>query len=141
MKFDVHNYDDIVNIDKPKSKHKQMDRIQRASQFAPFSALKGYEESIFESGRIVDEKIELSQEQKDDISYKLIYLQENIKMNILIKIIYFVPDKNKLGGFYQNKIGILKKVDSIKRIIEFADKTKIDIYNLYSLDFDEYEKN
>lgn len=140
MKFDVHNYDDIINIDKPKSNHKPMDKLQRASQFAPFAALKGYEESIFESGRIVDEKIELSQEQKDDISYKLIYLQENIKMNILIKIIYFVPDKNKIGGFYQNKIGILKKIDSIKRIIEFVDKTKIDIYNLYSLDFDEYEK-
>ena len=41
------NYDDIINLPHHVSKnHPQMSRYNRAAQFAPFSALTGYEESI-----------------------------------------------------------------------------------------------
>lgn len=141
MKFDVHNYDDIISITKPKSNHIPMDKLQRASQFAPFAALKGYEESIFESGRIVEKKILLSQEQKDEISYKLIYLQEHIKENIEIEVIYFIPDKKKKGGSYQSKIGVLRKIDDVERKIQFIDKSFINICDIYKLKVEEFDKN
>lgn len=141
MKFNVHNYEDIINIKKPKSNHKQMDILQRASQFAPFAALKGYEESIFETGRIVNNKIELSQEQKDEISYKLIYLQEHIKENIEIEVIYFIPDKKKQGGSYQSKIGVIRKINDIEKQIHFLDKSLININDIYELKVEELDKN
>ena len=43
-------YDDIIGLEHPTSKrHPRMDRLDRAAQFAPFAALKGYEEVIDEN--------------------------------------------------------------------------------------------
>lgn len=43
-------YDDIIGLEHPTSKkHRPMARRDRAAQFAPFAALKGYEEVIDES--------------------------------------------------------------------------------------------
>lgn len=40
-------YDDIISLEHPSPKrHKRMSRLDRAAQFAPFAALKGYEEVI-----------------------------------------------------------------------------------------------
>ena len=40
-------YDDIIGLEHPTSKtHRPMARLDRAAQFAPFAALKGYEEVI-----------------------------------------------------------------------------------------------
>ena len=51
----THKYDDI--IDKPhhvSSRRAAMTMSDRAAQFAPFSALNGYEDVIEESGRLTD---------------------------------------------------------------------------------------
>ncbi len=133
MMFDVHNYDDIIGIEKPKSKHKPMDRLQRSAQFAPFSALSGYEESIGETGRIVDKKVELTDEQKELISSKLNYLQEHIKENIEVEIIYFVPDKKKVGGAYESKVGILRRVIDTEGKVQFTDRSFIGIESIFDI--------
>ena len=40
-------YEDIIGLEHPTSKrHPRMARQERAAQFAPFAALKGYEEVI-----------------------------------------------------------------------------------------------
>lgn len=40
-------YQDIIGLEHPSSKrHPRMSRLDRAAQFAPFAALKGYEEVI-----------------------------------------------------------------------------------------------
>ena len=58
------NYDDIINLPHPVSKHHpQMPLRERAAQFAPFAALTGYEESIKESA-LENEK--LFEEKNDD---------------------------------------------------------------------------
>lgn len=142
MRFDVHNYDDIINIQKPKSSHEPMERLQRAAQFAPFAALNGYEDSIVETGRIVGEKVELSEEEKDKLSFKLTFLQEHIKDNIEVEIIYFVPDKKKKGGTYQSKIGILRRIDDVERNVQFIDKSFIEIESIFNIKaecFNEFE--
>ena len=49
------NYDDIINLPHHVSKnHMQMSIHDRAAQFAPFSALTGYEEVINETNQIVE---------------------------------------------------------------------------------------
>lgn len=142
MRFDVHNYDDIIDIQKPMSSHKPMERLQRAAQFAPFAALNGYEDSIVETGRIVEDKVELSDEQKDRLSFKLTFLQEHIKEDIKVEIVYFVPDKKKKGGMYQSKIGILRRIDDIERKVQFTDKSFITIESIFDIKaecFNEFE--
>ncbi|MBQ9195222.1 MAG: hypothetical protein IJ152_06190 [Bacteroidales bacterium] len=43
-------YDDIIGLEHPTSKkHPRMAHLDRAAQFAPFAALKGYEEVIDEN--------------------------------------------------------------------------------------------
>lgn len=43
-------YDDIIHLEHPTSKrHPRMSRLDRAAQFAPFAALKGYEKVIEEN--------------------------------------------------------------------------------------------
>ena len=43
-------YDDIIGLEHPTSqKHPRMARLDRAAQFAPFAALRGYEEVIEEN--------------------------------------------------------------------------------------------
>ncbi|MGM9968921.1 MAG: hypothetical protein ACI35S_00825 [Anaeroplasma sp.] len=125
------NYDDIINLPHHISKnHPRMSQIDRAAQFAPFAALTGYAESINEAGRYVDKKKELSDEQIEDINNKLKYLLDNIEEKKEATIIHFVKDLSKDGGFYQSIKGIIKKIDSINRLIFLTNKTKIYIDNI-----------
>ena len=46
------NYDDIINLPHHTSKrHRPMSMLNRAAQFAPFSALTGYNDAIDETAR------------------------------------------------------------------------------------------
>ena len=47
----MNNYDDIINLNRPISKHSHLSIESRASQFAPFAALTGYEDEIEEAGK------------------------------------------------------------------------------------------
>lgn len=53
------NYEDIINFPHHVSKkHPQMSMEARAAQFAPFSALSGYDEVLIEAIRHTNEKVE-----------------------------------------------------------------------------------
>lgn len=54
----MHNYEGIINLSHHVSKkRKPMSLKKRSAQFAPFSALKGYQEKINEINRLNDRKI------------------------------------------------------------------------------------
>ena len=58
-------YSDIIHLPHPISeKHPRMPMLDRAAQFSPFAALTGYEEAIYETGRLTEEKTELGEEEK-----------------------------------------------------------------------------
>jgi hypothetical protein len=121
---DIHDYDDIINLPHHVSKtHPHMSLADRAAQFSPFAALTGYEEAIKEAGRIVDEKIELSEEEKEEINRKLNYLNEHKKENIQITVTYFLMDMKKSGGSYRQITSNLKRLDEIEKTILLADNT------------------
>ena len=53
-------YDDILNMPHHVSKkHPKLSMEQRAAQFAPFSALTGYEDKVKETARFTESRIEL----------------------------------------------------------------------------------
>ena len=93
------DYDDIIKLNRPKSKFPQMSISDRASQFAPFQALNGFSDNIKESERIVDKKIELDDNQKELLDQKLNFILNN-KNNLNVTITYFIPDLKKIGGSY-----------------------------------------
>ena len=54
------NYDDIINMPHHVStKHPRLSMEKRAAQFAPFSALTGYEDEVKETARLTQNRIEL----------------------------------------------------------------------------------
>ena len=124
-------YQDIINLPhyEPK-KHPRMSIEARSAQFAPFSALTGYDDVVKETGRLTQRKLELSEEQKINISLKLQEALDN-KKEVLIK--HFIKDTKKQGGKYSEKTGVIKKYDQIKQMIIFYDKTQIEINDVVEI--------
>ena len=79
--------EDILYLNRPVSKYPKMNIQDRASIFSPFAALTGYEDAIKETGKLLDKKVELDENEIEIINYKL----QNIK-NKEISIKYFVKD-------------------------------------------------
>ena len=67
-------YDDIIDLPRPKPAHEPMPMSDRAAQFSPFAALTGYDDAIDETARLTDERIELTEEQRAALDYKQQYL-------------------------------------------------------------------
>lgn len=56
----MENYDDIINLPHYVSnKHPRLSIEQRAAQFAPFSALTGYDEQVKETARLTENRIDI----------------------------------------------------------------------------------
>lgn len=116
-------YDDIINLPHHVSKtRKPMSMENRAAQFAPFAALSGHDAAIAETARLTAEKLELSLEELDKLSRRLVYAVEK---DALIKITFFQPDAFKQGGSYKQVVGQIKKIDEIDSLIILKDKQTI----------------
>ena len=125
------NYNDIIHLPHHVSKKRpQMPLSQRASIFAPFSALTGYEDQIKETDRITTRKIELTEEEKEILNRKLQMIQTCGKKNPNVKITYFVPDEKKSGGAYRTVIGRIKKMDEHLKEIILTSRQKISINDM-----------
>ena len=72
-KFDIINLSHHVSKTRP-----QMPMLDRAAQFSPFAALTGYDDAIHETGRLTDEKIDLSEEEKEALDRKQQILMERL---------------------------------------------------------------
>lgn len=88
-------YDDIINLNRPKSKYPQMSLYQMSAQFAPFAALTGYEGQVKETARLTDKRIELDEEIKVKLDMKIQVINEFLSSNPEVEITYFIPDSKK----------------------------------------------
>ena len=119
-------YDDIINLPHYEPKyHPRMSKYKRSAQFVPFAALVGYDEQVKECSRLTDERLEIDDELKEKINYKLNKINELIKNNPVVEITYFIPDVKKDGGKYITEKGNVKRIDYINRFIKFTDNKKI----------------
>jgi hypothetical protein len=68
------NYDDIINLTHHVSKrHPQMSMWNRAAQFAPFSALTGYEDAIKDSAQENESSYETKNNEEEYGIYEQIH--------------------------------------------------------------------
>lgn len=90
----------------------KMDRVRRAKQFMPFSALKGYDEAlrVMESPKV--SRKELCEDRLEMLDRVLRELREGDK----ITVIYF------RGGAYEHRNGIFDKIDYSSRYLKVDEK-------------------
>ena len=121
-----HQYDDIIDLPHHVSATRpQMPMIDRAAQFSPFAALTGYDAAIKETGRLTDERIELSEESRAVLDRKQQLLADNLADHPEVSVTYFVPDERKSGGAYVTVTCQVKKIDEFERLLILTDGTKI----------------
>ncbi len=133
MNDDVHDYSDILYVEHPTSqKHKRMPVNERASQFSPFAALSGYKEAIKEVEKKTVTRKEISQEAKEEINAKLVFLVDSIKKRIHFQITYFQKEESSKGT-YITKEGMLKKYLPESKKILMDDGSLLSIEDIDSL--------
>lgn len=118
-------YDDIIDLPRPKSRHEPMPMSDRAAQFSPFATLTGYGDAIDETARLTDVRIELTEAERAELDYKQQYLSTLDAPTV--SVTYFVPDERKSGGAYVTHTGALKRIDEVERAMVFADGTRVDM--------------
>lgn len=130
-----HYYDDIIDLPHHVSATRsRMSMIDRAAQFSPFAALTGYDAAIKETGRLTDERIELSEESRAALDRKQQLLLDNLADRPEVSVTYFVPDERKSGGAYVTVSGRVKKIDSYQRLIVLTDGTKISLDDILDME-------
>lgn len=129
----MNDYSDIINLERPVSKRRRPMSIEnRAAQFAPFSALSGYNEAVKEASRITYSKKALSEGMKENINEKLKYIEKNLMFLDVINIICFVEDIKKDGGNYIKITGKVKKI--YNNFIYMQNGEKIAFKDIFSID-------
>ncbi len=127
-------YDDIIDLPRPKSKHEPMPMSDRAAQFSPFAALTGYEDAIDETARLTDARVELGESAVEELERALAGIAARISERPDVTVTYFVPDERKSGGAYVTRAGALKRIDEAERELVFADGTRIAVGDIVSIE-------
>lgn len=130
-------YDDIINLPHYQSdKRPHMTLHDRAAQFAPFAALKGYEEAVIETARLTDNRIILDENEIEQIDAKLQYLADNIGKDNIVSITHFVQDSRKAGGEYVTTVGVVRRVDSIGQYVLIDKDIEILVEDIVALNIE-----
>lgn len=99
-----------------------MSPADRAKQFMPFAALKGYETALRAKERILVPKIELSEEMAEELDRKL----RSIRKKDVVRVVYFEK------GEYLKLTGMVSGIDKDAGVIKIVNK-KIPFADLYDL--------
>ena len=131
----MNNYQDIIDHPHYQSKtRKHMSLLNRAAQFAPFAALSGYEESVRETERLTDHRVDLDESEIAALNDKLQYLYMTKADHPQVTITYFVNDPSKEGGSYEKISGTIKNIDAVFCYVIMDDNTLVPIQDIYAID-------
>ena len=128
------SYKDIIDQVRPISKrHSPMANADRAKQFSPFAALKGYEEALQLKQKRYTPRIELTEDAKSLFDRKLHILSQWLEngQKPIVTIRYFVPktvrnpgktlDESDIElGSYLEINGAAEKINSEMRSIQIS---------------------
>ena len=103
-----------------------MSRQERAKQFMPFAALKGYEAALRKKEKVTVPKAQLCPERQEELDRIL----RQIQRNDMVTAVYFQE------GEYVKLTGMVSCIDGTARILKIVD-TKIDFEDLYEVEVQE----
>ena len=106
----------------------RMSESDRAAQFAPYSALSGFEEEVCEEARMTETKSSLDDSEIERLDEILRHISECPEREVWIT--YFVYDEKKEGGAYRSKRGRIKNIDIYNGRIIFTDGEVVRINNI-----------
>lgn len=101
----------------------KMSREDRAKQFMPFAALKGYPEALRKKEKVVVPRAEVSEEYAEVLDRKL----RKVNRNDIIAVIYFH------NGEYLKKTGMVSRIDETARVLKIVN-TKIGFDDIYDIE-------
>lgn len=101
----------------------KMSREDRAKQFMPFAALKGYPDALRKKEKIVLPKAELSDEYKEELNGRL----RMVHKNDVITVVYFYKNE------YLKLTGMVSRIDETARILKIVN-TKISFEDIYDIE-------
>lgn len=110
--------------------HAKMSRLDRAKQFSPFAALKGYETALRAKEKFLVPRIELPEEAQAELDRKL----HMITTGDTITVVYFHPLDGSEFGEYLQITGRVSRLEPERRILKIGDRNILteDICNLES---------
>ncbi len=109
------------------AKRQKMSVAQRAKQFMPFAALKGYEEALAAAEKQPADKIILTQERKEELDRVLHF----INRNDIVEVVYYK------GGEYLKKQGMVARLDKDAGILKVVNE-KIPFEEIYQLEVKQF---
>ena len=128
------DYSDLFQCERPQfDPSRKMSLKERAAQFSPFSALRGFDEEIEESSRRTESRPELSQQECDKLNARLQFLAEKSANRPTIQITRFVQDTKKSGGALVTEVVCVKRVDWVKRTIFLSNRTERSFDDIVSI--------
>lgn len=144
-------YDDIIHMEYPlkssdRIKHPRMKAEDRAKIFAPFAALRGYEEAITAKQKIVIPRIELSEEAREYLDLQLAKMERLLEkgQHPVITVVFFQREKDKVyiedSGEYIQFTGMVAKLDLTSRVLQIVDK-RLRLDDIYGLEGEDLEKS
>ena len=128
-------YDDMLRLPHHVSPTRpRMSLHDRAAQFKPFAALTGYEAVLRETGRLTDQRVELDENARAELDWRLQLLSGMLSQRPEVSVTYFQPDGKKAGGAYRTAAGTVRKIDEAGGVLVMADGTCIPIADLFALE-------
>lgn len=128
-------YDDILNLPRHVSSIRpHMSMHDRAAQFSPFAALTGYDDTVKETARLTDEKLELTADRINDLNQKITFLKEHAEERPEITVEYFIPDEKKSGGKYVTLSGEFRRIDEYNHNMVFTSGEEIPLNDIFEID-------
>ena len=129
-------YGDIIHLPHHVSSvHPHMPVSDRAAQFAPFAALTGYGDVIKETARQTDEGPDLSEDEKQELNYKIQLACALPGETPEIVLTYFVQDEKKSGGAYHTARGKIRRIDPDAGQIILEDGLRIRLDCVVDIEF------
>ena len=96
----------------------------RAGQFMPFAALKGFYDLIKEKERVIVPKHEIAEDKADELSVKM----NQVKEGMLLKVVYYSD------GEYISTRGVVTIIDLIFRKLTIV-KNEIDLDDIWDIEY------
>ena len=128
-------YDSIINLPHHVSTTRpKMSLLDRAAQFAPFSALNGYDDAVKEIARLTDGEAVLDDGQIAWLNERLMILSENTPTDTEVEITYFIPDEKKDGGKYLTVTGRVQKILEFEGLVIMQSCEKIPVEKIVSIE-------